>query len=106
MVVAQAQTIDLVGDSLVFTFTPAHRGMKAQLEQKRGWIEQVARAVTGRRVTLVTRDGEAASPPPTPADAAARQKADGLKARAKAEPTVQAVLDVFGGEIAEVEEID
>jgi len=29
-----------------------------------------------------------------------------LEARAKAEPTVQAVLDVFGGEIEGVEEID
>jgi hypothetical protein len=35
--------------------------------------------------------------------AAAARKAD-LRARAKAEPVVQAVLDVFGGEIEDVEE--
>jgi hypothetical protein len=29
-----------------------------------------------------------------------------LEARAKAEPTVQAVLDVFGGEIENIEEIE
>ena len=34
-----------------------------------------------------------------------RAKPD-LRARAKAEPAVQAVLDVFGGEIEDVEEID
>jgi hypothetical protein len=49
-----------------------------------------------------------------PAPAAARSETDAakgaraadLKARAKAEPTVQAVLDVFGGEIEDVEEVD
>jgi hypothetical protein len=45
--------------------------------------------------------------PPTPAptaDPEAERKAE-LAARAKTEPAVQAVLDVFGGTIEDVEEI-
>jgi len=52
---------------------------------------------------LVTKDGEAAPPPPPPNPADAARRAD-MTARAKAAPTVQAVLDVFGGEIETVEE--
>jgi len=52
--------------------------------------------------------GEGEAAPPTArstTDRDATRKAE-LKARAKAEPSVQAVLDVFGGEIEDVEEVD
>jgi DNA polymerase-3 subunit gamma/tau len=106
MVVAQAQKVELTGDALVFTFAPAHKSLRSQLEAKRAWLEQVVHAAAGRRIGVVAKDGEAA-PAPTPASEAARvtRTAD-LKARARAEPTVQAVLDVFGGEIDTVEEIE
>ena len=104
MVFAQAQKVELDGDTLILTFAPQHRSLKTQLEGKRAWIEQVAKSVAGRPIRLVAKDGESAPPPPrAPVDIA---KASALRARAKAEPVVQNVLDVFGGEIDSVEEVE
>jgi hypothetical protein len=104
MVFAQAQKVELAGDVLTLTFAPQHRSLKSQLEGKRAWIEQVAKSVTGRPIRLVAQDGESTPPPPkAPVDSA---KASALHARAKAEPVVQNVLDVFGGEIDSVEEVE
>ena len=106
MVVAQALKIELVSDSLVFTFAPTHKTMKPQLEAKRSWVEGLAQAAAGRKINVVAKDGEAVPVAPAGADPARDAKNAGLKARAKAEPTVQAMLDVFGGEIEAVEEIE
>ena len=107
MVIAQAQKIEAVGDTLVFTFAPNHRSLASQLEPKRAWVESIAQSIAGRKMRLIIREGEpVAAPKPSAADAAKGAKAADLKARAKAEPTVQAVLDVFGGEIEDVEELD
>lgn len=104
MVFAQAQKVDLGADALVMTFAPQHKSLKTQLESKRAWIEQVAKSVTGRPVRLVAKDGESVPlPPKAPVDSA---KASALRERAKAEPVVQNVLDVFGGEIDSVEEVE
>ena len=104
MVFAQAQKVELVDDALTLTFAPQHRSLKSQLEGKRAWIEQVAKSVTGRPIRLVAKDGESAPlPPKAPVDSA---KTSALHARAKAEPVVQNVLDVFGGEIDSVEEVE
>jgi hypothetical protein len=102
MVVAQAKSVEVEGDALVFTFAPVHKGPRAELERQRGWIEELARSVSGRPMKVASREAApAAAPPPDPAD---ERKAD-LAARARSEPTVQAVLDVFGGTIEDVEEI-
>lgn len=105
MVIAQAQKVELDASSFVLTFAPAHKSLKLQLESKRAWVEQLAASVAGRPIKLVTKDGETAPTPPAAAPGDAAKKTD-LRARAKAEPSVQAVLDVFGGEIDSVEEID
>ncbi len=108
MVVAQAQAIEIADNQVVFTFTPVHRSLRNQLDGKRKLIEEIASDVTGRRMSLVVREIAAPSDPAgkdKDDDAGARRQAD-LKARAKAEPSVQAVLDVFGGEIEDVEEIE
>ena len=102
MVIAQAQKVEVEGDSVVFTFAPVHKTLRSQLEGKRAWIEQLAHAATGRKIAVVAREGQPA--PSTTASSDTRQ-AD-LRARAKAEPTVQAVLDVFGGDVEDVEEIN
>jgi DNA polymerase-3 subunit gamma/tau len=112
MVVAQAQQIDLEGDALVFTFAPAHRALRAQLESKRAWLEQVVQAPAGRKLRIVVKDSETPAAAPggragaAPADSASAARAAGLRERAKSEPTVQAVLDVFGGEIDDVQEVE
>ncbi len=109
MVIAQAQTVDVDNDRIVFTFAPAHRNLRVQLEARKAWIEQQAQHLTGRKMTVAVSEGQAVPPPisqPEPRPGAgddARQAA--LRERAKAEPAVQHVLDVFGGEIENVEEI-
>jgi DNA polymerase-3 subunit gamma/tau len=106
MVVAQAQAIEVEGDRVVFTFAPAHKNLRPQLEMKKTWIEGLAHSLTGRKMTVVAKESEAAPVPASKAAAPAadpNKKAD-LHARAKAEPAVQNVLDVFGGEIEDVEE--
>jgi len=105
MVVAQAQSVAVERDAVVFTFAPVHKTLRTQLESKRGWIEQLAQAVAGRRIAVVAREGQPA-PTTTANDEPSAARQAGLRDRAKAEPVVQAVLDVFGGEIEDVEEID
>ena len=46
MVIAQAQKVEVEGDAIVFTFAPVHKSLKAQLEGKRAWIEQLAHAAS------------------------------------------------------------
>lgn len=108
MVVAQAQAVEVEGDRIVFTFAPAHKNLRPQLESKKAWIESLAHSLTGRKMTVAIKESEpvpAATPkaaaPASPVDPS--RQAD-LRARAKAEPAVQNVLDVFGGEIEDVEE--
>jgi DNA polymerase-3 subunit gamma/tau len=104
MVVAQAQKVEIEGDHVVFTFAPVHKSLRSQLEAKRAWVEQLAQSVAGRKLTVVVRES-APAPVAAADDPAAARRAE-LTARAKSEPAVQAVLDVFGGEIEDVEELD
>ena len=104
MVIAQAQKIEVEGDAFVFTFAPAHRSLMAQLERKKGWVEQLVLSAGGRKMAVVMREAAPAASPATVIDPGAQKKAE-LRARAKNEPSVQAMLDVFGGEIEDVEEI-
>jgi DNA polymerase-3 subunit gamma/tau len=106
MVIAQAQKVDVEGDTVTFTYAPIHKSLRTQLEGRRAMIEGLAQSAAGRRITVVVREAEAATAGAAPgeADAATARRAD-LTARAKAEPAVQAVLDVFGGEIEDVEEV-
>jgi hypothetical protein len=103
MVIAQAKSIEFEGDTLVFTFAPAHKSLRNELERQSGWIQDLAKSVAGRPLKVVAKEG---APAPAPAaDPDAGRKAE-LTARAKAEPAVQTVLDVFGGTIEDVEEME
>jgi DNA polymerase-3 subunit gamma/tau len=107
MVIAQAQKVGVEGDSLIFTFAPVHKHLRSQLDNKKKWIEQLAHSASGRTIRVVARESEAVADEGAPEmsdDPDVRKKAE-LTARAKAEPGVQAILDVFGGEIEDVEEI-
>jgi DNA polymerase-3 subunit gamma/tau len=105
MVVAQAQTVEVEGDTVVFTFAPVHKTLRGRLEEKRAWLEQLGQSAVGRRLKVTARESAAPAPPPVERTPAARTRPD-LVARAQAEPAVQAVLDVFGGQIEDVEELD
>jgi hypothetical protein len=107
MVMAQAQSVEVEGDRINITFAPAHKNLRPQLEGKKAWIESLAHSLTGRKMTVVIKESEPAVTAPkagTPASAADPGRQADLRARARAEPVVQNVLDVFGGEIEDVEE--
>ena len=122
-VVAQAQRIEIAGDRVTFVFAPAHKALRVQFDQSREWLESLATQVAKRKVTVVGVEGsgpaaqatsEAGRPPndqrpsrddsPAPTSRAESSE-NSLRQRALADPTVQALLDVFAGEITKVEEI-
>jgi hypothetical protein len=105
MVIAQAQSVDVVGDRIEFAFAPVHKSLRSQFDSKKGWLENMAQQIAGRPIAIASKDGDpavAAAKAEEAANAATRQ-AD-LKAKAKSEPSVQNILDVFGGDIESVEE--
>ena len=109
--VAQAQKIDVEADRIVFTFGPVHETMRQQVEQRRGWLEQLAESVAGRKITVTTIRGSVGAPnaPNAPSAPSApnppNAPGDDLRSRAMADDGVQALLDVFPAEIRDVEEI-
>ncbi len=107
-VVAQAQRIDIDGDRVVFTFAPQHRALRGQLDQTRVWLDNLASQLSGRRMTVVSAEGTAATPKPGAPAAAAAPEGDRqaeLRQQALADTGVQAMLDVFAAEIKDVEEV-
>jgi DNA polymerase-3 subunit gamma/tau len=112
-VIAQAQRIDIEPTRIVLTFGPQHKIFKQQVEQNRQWLDEMATRLAGRAMTVTAVDGEGAAPvKPGDASRAAAAGAAGqgdkqseLKQKAMAEPAVQAMLDVFGTDIKEVEEM-
>ena len=107
-VVAQAQRIDLVDDRLVFKFTAGQRTLATQVTQGRGWLEDLASKVAGRKVTVAAEQGDAAPEPaagraPGPPPAESQHE---LKMAALDDEVVQALLEVFPAEIRDIEKID
>ena len=103
-VVAQAQKIEVVDERVTFTFLPHHKALKEQLEQARGWLEAAGERLAGRKITLVM--AHSTEVPDIKADAApAASGGRDLKTEALSSSAVQAVLDVFPGEIKDVEEL-
>jgi len=110
-VVAQAQSIEVSGDRVMFAFLPTHRALRDQFEQNRAWIEAAAERVAGRKITVMSVQVESGAAPAngaTPKDEPEAPASNGkrdLKAEAMSSAAVQAVLDVFPGEIKDVEEL-
>ena len=107
-VVAQAQTIEVAGDRVTFTFSPKQRALSEEFDRNRAWLESIARQVAGRKIGVAGVQGDAAEPkaasPAAGADAAATKKS-ALRAKALADAGVQAMLEVFPAEIRDVEEM-
>jgi DNA polymerase III subunit gamma/tau len=105
-VVAQARRVDVERERVTFVFGPNHKALRVQLEQSRGWLETLASEIAGRKVTVIGLEGAA---PTAPTRAAAGEPTEdrqtALKARALEDKGVQAMLDVFGAEIKNVEEM-
>jgi hypothetical protein len=117
--VAQAQKIEVTDDRVTFTFLPAHRVSREQLEAQRPWLEAAAERLAGRKVAVVAVQGpgaDAGAPAPpavasAPAPAAPAVEAVGgkdnpdAKREALASPAVRDLLEVFPAEIRNVEEM-
>jgi DNA polymerase-3 subunit gamma/tau len=111
-VVAQAH-LDFEPERVVFRFGPQHRALRQQLEQTRGWLEELATRLSGRKMAVVgaemnppvaAKAAQAGRGTDAPAAAAADRQAL-LKEQALSNEGVQAMLDVFAAEIKEVEEM-
>jgi DNA polymerase-3 subunit gamma/tau len=107
-VIAQAHRIDVQPDRIVFAFAPQHRALRVQLDQTRPWLDTVASHLAGRKMAVVSVDAPADPPPPaagTPSAPERPGRAAELRQQVMADSGVQAMLDVFGGEIKEIEEM-
>jgi DNA polymerase III subunit gamma/tau len=112
-VVAQAQRIDVAGDRVTFTFAANQRAMRQMFEQNRAWMEAAAQQISGRRISVVAvqnGQGSGSEPPPAavPDDdrPAAPDRKSALREQALADAGVQAMLEVFSGDIRDVEEME
>ena len=107
-VVAQAQKIEFGPERVTFSFLPAHRTLREQLEQNRAWLEQIASGVAGKKIIVGAAQAQGpAENAGAPATAGSSMpKPPDLRSAAMADAAVQAMLDVFPAEIEKVEEID
>ncbi len=105
-VVAQAQSVDVTSERVVFTFSAAQRALKDMFELQRTWLEGLAQQVGGRKVTVasVQADGPPAAGPA--AQNAATDRKALLREQAMADAGVKALLEVFPAEIRDVEEME
>jgi len=105
-VVAQAQRIDLLGGKLVFTFAPGQKTLASQLNQNRGWLEQLASKVAGAPIAVVTEQAQAAEAPRSESSPPVPSEQDRLREQAMSDPVVQSMLEVFPAEIGEIKKIE
>jgi DNA polymerase III subunit gamma/tau len=110
-VVAQARSIDVTPDRVTFTFSATHSMLRELFDQQRQWLETTAERLAGRKMAVVAVQAPAGpAPAAAPADGPARASSEqapkrDLKAEAMSSSAVQAMLDVFPGEIRDVEEM-
>ncbi|HEX6324560.1 MAG TPA: hypothetical protein VFZ36_12605 [Vicinamibacterales bacterium] len=103
--IAQAQRIEADGGTISFTFNPGQKLLRSQLEQQRAAVEAIATEAAGRPIAIRTIETAAAAGEAAAPSAEDRRKAE-LKKTALEQPGVQSLIDVFGADIQEVEEID
>ncbi|MEO7274450.1 MAG: DNA polymerase III subunit gamma/tau [Vicinamibacterales bacterium] len=106
-VVVQAQRVEVEGDRIVLAYLPQHKAMRVQVDTLRTTLETIASEVAGRRMTVITTEIAAAgAPAPGQPDASpsAPDRQSQLREQALSDKSVQAMLDVFGTEIKDVEE--
>jgi DNA polymerase-3 subunit gamma/tau len=101
-VIAQAQRIDVETDRIVIAFAPQHKAMRVQVDPVRPTLEEIASQLAGRRMAVVAI--ETTATPPAEAKSPGDDRQSQLRQQALADKSVQALLDVFGTEIKEVEE--
>ena len=105
-VIAQAQRIEVEPERIVLWFSPQHKAMRVQVDPVRPLLEEIATQLAGRRMAVVGLESDASNPPAPKKEqeAASPDRQSELRQQAMADKSVQALLDVFGTEIKEVEE--
>ena len=105
-VIAQAHHIDVQPDRIVIAFAPQHKAMRVQVDPVRPTLEDIASRLAGRRVAVVATEIASTDQPTEgkPGEPASQDRQSELRQQALADKSVQALLDVFGTEIKEVEE--
>ena len=105
-VIAQAHRIEVEPERIVITFAPQHKALRAQLDQTRAALEDLASKLAGRRMAVIGVEGAAAAAgPPRAAQPATPDRQAELRQQALADSGVQAMLDVFAAEIKDIEEM-
>ena len=119
-VVAQAYRIDVTAAKITFTFLPNQKVPRAQCDENRAWLEALGEQVFGRMIPVHVAVADAtampspAAPAAMPSSAAPRPALKGplagpseedLHQEALADPTVQALLEIFPVERTKVEEM-
>lgn len=101
---AQARRIDVEGDRIAITFSPSQK-MGVTFEKYHATLEGIAMRLAGRKIHVVAdMAGQEVASPDAPA-AVDPAKKSALKEQAMADPTVQALFEVFPGDIRDVEEM-
>ena len=113
-VVAQAQRIEVTDERITFSFLPVHVKLRELFEQQRGWLEEAAQRLSGRKMTVVAVQtdsapgpAEAPSAPPVASTETGTASAAGADAKqdVMATPAMRDLLDVFPAEIRNIEEL-
>ena len=114
-VVAQAYRVDVTPAKITFTFLPNQRVPRQQCEDMKAFLEDIAQKITGQKtpVAVVTADnvtaGAAPAPAATPAPRTLSSPVGGddksLREEAMADPSVQALFEIFPVEKSKIEEM-
>jgi DNA polymerase-3 subunit gamma/tau len=131
-VVAQAYRVDVTPSRITFTFLPNQKVPKQQCEEMKGALEEIAQKVGGQRIPVSVAVADATGAPtriasasatsasPAPVSPAPEPSAaptspappasppldeEALRREAMADPSVQALFDIFPVEKSKVEEM-
>jgi DNA polymerase-3 subunit gamma/tau len=108
-VVAQAYRVDVTPSRITFTFLPNQRVPRQQCEEARLWLESMAEKVAGTKIPVSVETSEATPAQPSAAGPKAAdpnaERQDALRKEAMADPSVQALLEIFPVENTKVEEM-
>jgi DNA polymerase-3 subunit gamma/tau len=119
-VVASAHRVDVSAARVSFAFLPHQKVPRQQCEDARAWLESLTDQALGRRLSVAVTVVEGGADTGPAADTAAPATApavsapagtppagtgDALRAEAMANPSVQALFEVFPVERSEVEEV-
>jgi len=109
--IAEAQGVDVEGDRIRFRFDANHTMAADRLGREKALLESLASEAAGRRMTVtvdVVESGAkagAGGKSGAPGAAASVAAPGDLREKARQDPAVQALLDVFPGEIRDVKEL-